>query len=312
MTKLGVSYARLGKTVFIYYILLYFALLTILVTWVRLPLVVIPFYSDFLFALIITGIVYLVVSLSIGSNFRTVIERTSQGLGTGEQITAKTSELLVDNFDVDLIRTIREEQGGTGGYFTLVRHVSYFFPVAQLFEHLGKLQALGYLKADRVGVELTVEALDLLSFPPVAFQATVPPNVATRLARMRLALNSGNMNGVLDQANQLLEFILRHAFEQRFAGNVEIQWKNFVGSDIKIDYDHASLRNLAVVSKRAGIIPEEDILYEEALLVAKIRVPQVHERESAPRIEESALTAMRTVEIFVRHWYQLYPERRIW
>jgi len=256
-------------------------------------------------SIVFSVVVYYIIKRSARRYCTALITQFARDFKETPTFRSKTSEKLVDAADIDILSTLRQSQDVEGDCLNLIARISNWFPTEELLRRIGKLNVLGYLRADRGPITITPEGLDLLARPPVAFQAQVPVEVAARIASMKLALNAGNLNEVVDGANRLFERILRRALETRFPSGYESEWGKLVtDGKVKAPYERASLGELKAAAEALGIVKPGSIYDNLLLAYLKIRVPQKHEVGEITSPESSALTTMNLVESYVRLWYQ--------
>lgn len=218
---------------------------------------------------------------------------------------SKTSLKLADMTDREILKTLRENKSVKGDYLNLIREVSTWFATEDLLSRVGKLHALGYLKASRNRITLTAEGLDLLELPVLIFQSNVPQTIARRVAEMRFALIKGNFNEVVDAANRIFESMLREAIERKLPETYLSVWKNLQSNGVvQGDYEKASLGHLSAAAKKTDILREGSIHDNLLRAFGKIRVPQKHETGEVQIAEVDAFSAMDIVSVFVRYWYR--------
>jgi len=252
-----------------------------------------------------SGLVYYVIKRFARAYCTTTIDRFSRDFKRAPAFQSKTTERLVDAADVEILRTIRQARDIEGDHINLIGKISDWFSTEELLVHLGKLRALNYVRLDKAHITVTPEGLELLAMPAVAFQARVPSEIAANIAGMKLALNEGNLNEVVDGANRLFERILRRAFEAAFPSSYESEWAKLKAENkVKMPYERASLGELRAAGENLGFLKSGSV-YENLLLAyMKIRVPQKHDAGESASSESIALTTMNLVESFVRLWYQ--------
>jgi len=233
------------------------------------------------------------------------IRESSREFVSDPGLDSKTSLKLVDMTDREILKTLRENKSIKGDYLNLIREISTWFMTGDLLSRIGKLHALGYLKASRNRITLSAEGLDLLELPQLMFLSNVPPGIARKAVDMRFALIEGNFNGVVDAANKIFESILREAFEKKFLGNYQSEWDGLQSRGVvRNDYENANLGQLSAAAKGTGVLKEGSLHDNLLKAFSRIRVPQKHEK-GEPQLEEAdACSAMDIVNVFVRYWYR--------
>lgn len=256
-------------------------------------------------SIVFSAVVYYIVRMSARRYCTALTAQFAHEFKETPMFRSKTSEKLVDAADIDILNTLRQSQDVGGDCLNLIARISNWFPTEELLRRIGKLHVLGYVRAGGKSITITAEGLDLLSIPPVAYQARVPVEIAASIANMKMALNVGNLNEVVDGANRLFERILRRALEAKFPSSYELEWAKLMAAQtVKVPYERASLGELRAAANALAVLKVRSIYNDLLLAYLKIRVPQKHETGEAASHESNALTTMNLVESFVRQWYQ--------
>jgi hypothetical protein len=148
-------------------------------------------------------------------------------------------------------------------------------------------------------VALTPSGLDIILLPPSALKASVPENIATRLAEIQLEFANENYDGVINKSTRLLENILRTALQEKFGTKLAEEWGR-----LKIKpYERAGLGDLKDGCVRLKIFTNNAFSAKILDAFMKLRVPSAHETKR--QIDEASIAFMgiSLIEIFVRDWY---------
>lgn len=256
-----------------------------------------PYYTFAILALALpVGVIYYVTIITLRRRCSSLIHRYSSSFKEHPSFDGKVGEKLVDRLDLRILETIKD---AGGSYSEFVPEVSGWFPVPNLFKRLGKLHALGYVQIFRDKVNMTPEGLDLLELPPLSRQASIPSQVASRMAQDKMNLSAGRFKDVIVDINKTLELLLRNALEASLGTSGKKKLKEISSKP----YNRWTLGDLKAAASKFGVIDSTsgNILTSIIQLRNRFIHASRERRELAP--ETVALTIMNLSEAFVRYWY---------
>ncbi len=224
-------------------------------------------------------------------------------------ISSSTSEKCVDSLDYELLSAIKH-YGGEYDKFLLELIKCYSSDDIQ--QSLVKLGTFNHIRVSLDKVTLTVTGIEILSLPPIAFQAILPSLIANKIGHLKSELYSSNWDGVINEGNRILEHILKVKLElevrKKFNMDIEEWWKtNMKG---KKSFNKVSLGDL-----REPLIKEfhtfERNHFLDRIIDAFLTITGTQKHSNAldsdknqTSIENAAIIADHLVEIFVRYWYK--------
>ena len=238
----------------------------------------------------------------------------STSFSKSPKISDDTSVDLLDSFDVEILQVINEaREEKKSDYISLISTLSDTIEVEDLFKRLGKLRALNLIRATQVRVSLLPRGMDYANTPQRAPSGSIPSKYSSRLARARIDLEDGNLNGVTDTVHVLFEDLLRDTLRQKFGDSLEKEWKHLQDQKkVAPDFGRASLGALLRSCAELGVITRDSVYYMWISSFLALRNPQKHSTEPAesdelPETQKPSLSTAKTslgiAEIFLRHWF---------
>lgn len=210
-----------------------------------------------------------------------------------------TTEQGVDSIDVEILKAVKILGGD---YAKCIPEVLKYLSINMLLSRLARLKTLGFITLQPPRkILLTPAGIDAVNLPPGVLSARIPPEIARRIAEIRIAFQNEDYDEVTNSSTRLLEAILRKRLEEKFSRNLQDVWPNLnLG-----DYNRASLGILKEACLKLKVFRKNSVTDHILSTLLKLRVPMSHEKEGGMSPPDIALLTLRLVETFARQWYYI-------